>query len=245
MLERIRITRTRSVYGALAAWTTVLAGIGLAMVSSGCTPGVVGAPEELPPFSASCDRCARWIEGSFTNTRPEGSTGGGSEFVLHQVRVWGERSDGIWIYSELREAGAGDRALQQVMFRLTDDLDGGLLMETYRLPGGGARYLEAWKAPSMFYELTPTLLEPEVGCALVLRQDREGGFSGSGGGRTCPSRLPGSRYQSTDLKVGPLEITLWLRGFDQDGRQAFGPESFGWLMNRMDASRDPVSKRPV
>ena len=222
----------------------VLNGIlGLALLATGCTPGVVGVPEELPPFSGACTRCARWMEGSFVNT-DQSRDRGEPEYRLHQVRIWPERTDGIWMYSELDSPASPDRSIQQSVLRLNDDLEGGIVIESYELPGDSGMYRGDWRVPTRFDSVDQFNLEPKGGCSIQLRQDRDGGLSGSGGGDRCASTLPGSTYQSTRITIGPLGLTLWLKGYDSTGKQVFGPGEAGWTMNRVGATRSPVRSGP-
>ena len=210
------------------SWSTNLLAVvlGTAGLCAGCTPGVVGVPEELPPFSASSLECARWMAGSFADA--------GQACRLNQARIWDERTDGIWFYSELEAGASPDRTVQQTILRLNDDLDGGLLIACYRLPGAGANYLGDWRTPSAFDRIDPGMLRSLGGCSIHL-QSMDGGFGGSTRGERCTSTLPGSAYQTTRLQLGPGGITMWLRGFNDEGTQVFGPARPGWTLERVDA----------
>ena len=147
-MHRERRKRHRGRDRAKSRITSLLAVmLGAAGLFAGCTPGVVGVPEELPPFSASSLECARWMAGSFADV--------GQACRLDQARIWDERTDGIWFYSELEAGASPDRAVQQSILRLNDDLDGGLLIACYRLPGAGASYLGDWRTPSAFNRVDP------------------------------------------------------------------------------------------
>ena len=200
--------------------------LGAAGLCAGCTPGVVGAPEELPPFSAGSLECARWMVGSFADDE--------QACRLHQARIWDERTDGLWFYSELEAGTSPGRTVQQSILRLNDDLDGGLLIACYRLPGVGADYLGDWRNPSAFNRVDPGMLKPMEGCSIHL-EPVDGGYAGSTRGERCTSTLPGSSYQTTRLELGPAGITMWLRGFDGEGSQVFGPGRPGWTLERVDA----------
>ena len=209
-----------------------------------CAPGVVGAPEELPPFSNNCQLCARWMEGSFTDANRDGSNGKTGTYWLHQARIWPSRSDGIWIYSEFVRDQATDSPLQQVVFRVNDNLAGGIVVKTYRLPGNPMRFLGDWRTPRMFNAIEPMNLKPQPGCRIDLKRDSSGALSGSGSGSECPSNLPGATYQQTGLTLGPMEIVLRLKGFDESGTQVFGTRSEGLTLERKNPSKAPISIKP-
>ena len=209
-----------------------------------CSPGVVGAPEELPPFSNNCMTCSRWMEGSFSNEEVDSRSGKTTSYWLHQTRIWSDRSDGIWLYSELAESGREGRPLQQLVYRVNDDLSGGIVIESYRLPGNPGRFLGDWQAPRAFNVIEPMNLKPQPGCRINLKRDSSGGLSGAGSGTACSSSLPGSRYQQTKLDIGPLEIKLWLKGFEDSGKQVFGLGEDGMIFSRQNPSKAPVSIKP-
>ena len=214
------------------------------LVLSGCTPGVVGAPEELPPFSENCQMCARWMEGSFSNELQANKDGRASFHWLHQVRIWPERTDGIWLYSELNQTGQEGTPLQQVVYRINDNLSGGIIMESYRLPGSLNRYLGDWRAPREFNSVDRMTLDPMPSCNINLTRNAKGALAGSSRGQGCPSMLPGSNYQRTKLRIGSLGLTLWLTGFNQAGAVVFSPGSEGMDMIKQDSTKAPVSIKP-
>ena len=209
-----------------------------------CTPGVVGAPEELPPFSNNCQLCARWMEGSFSNEAQARRSGEARYYWLHQARIWPDRTDGIWMYSEFNLAGADGTPLQQVVYRLNDDLSGGLVIESYRLPGSPGRYTGDWRAPRSFNSVDRMTLAMEGGCAITLRRNSQGALTGESSGTDCRSTLPGSSYQQTRLRIGSLGLTFWLEGYDESGEQVFGSGSEGFIMSKQDSSKAPVSIKP-
>ena len=214
------------------------------LLLNACTPGVVGAPEELPPFSGNCQTCARWMEGSFSNQTQAEKSGATNYYWLHQARIWPDRTDGIWLYSEFNQAGVEGTPLQQIIYRVNDNLAGGLIIKSYQLPGSLNRYLGDWRAPREFNSLDPMFLEPMPGCQITLTRDSKGALSGRSDGRDCKSMLPESSYQQTKIRIGSLGLTLWLTGYDEDNKQVFGPGASGFVMNKQDSSKAPVSIKP-
>ena len=214
------------------------------LLLASCAPGVVGAPEELPPFSNNCMMCSRWMEGSFSNEEMDAQSGTSTSHWLHQARIWDDRNDGIWLYSELIGSGGEGRPLHQVVYRVNDDLAGGIVIESYRLPGNPGRFLGDWQAPRAFNVIEPMNLNPQPGCRINLKRDARGGLSGAGSGTACSSSLPESRYQQTKLDIGPLEIKLWLMGFEESGRQVFALGEDGMIFSRKNPSKAPVSLKP-
>ena len=79
---------------------TTAAVLACTLLATSCAPSLIEAPEELPPFSDSLVQCTRWMDGSFTHDRasrgPQAPT-----MQMNQARIWTEKTDGIWLYSEL------------------------------------------------------------------------------------------------------------------------------------------------
>ena len=184
------------------------------------------------------------MDGSFSNQAQAEKSGSTTYYWLHQARIWPDRTDGIWFYSEFNEAGSEGSPLQQVVYRLNDNLAGGLVIESYKLPGSSNRYLGDWRAPREFNSVNRMTLMPMPGCTITLTRNSKGALTGRSSGRECESMLPGSLYQQTRLRIGSLGLTLWLMGYDEDGKQVFGPGADGFTMNKQDSSKAPVSIKP-
>ena len=118
------------------------------MLFTSCAPSPVEAPEELPPFSESLVQCTRWMDGSFNHKNRSGVPGV-EPMQLNQVRIWPERTDGIWLYSELLTGtDRNNGVLHQLIYRAQDDPSGGILMDPYLLPGDSSRFIGAWRDPA-------------------------------------------------------------------------------------------------
>ncbi|MEE2681826.1 MAG: chromophore lyase CpcT/CpeT [Planctomycetota bacterium] len=214
------------------------------LLLSGCAPGVIGAPEQLPPFSNNCQSCARWMEGSFTNASQARRKGASEHYWLHQARIWPDRSDGIWLYSEFGLAGAEATPLQQVVYRLNDNLSGGLVLDSFQLPGDPRQYAGDWRTPTAFNTIDRMTLSLMAGCTIDLQRSSSGELTGESSGTDCRSRLPRSRYQQTRYRIGSMGLTLWLNGYDESGERVFGPGPGGFEMSKLDSSKAPVSIKP-
>ena len=50
--------------------------------------------------------------------------------------------------------------------------------------------------------------------------------------------------QQTELTLGPMEIVLRLKGFDESGKQVFGTGNEGLTLERKNPSKAPISIKP-
>ena len=209
-----------------------------------CAPKVVGTPEKLPPYSQTLIRCSKWFEGSFTNEKQVKKDPTFPKCWLHHVRIWPERSDGIWFYVEETHNGNTQEPMRQYVYQLTDDIAGGVLIESYTLPGNPLRFASSWRTPRDFNQVDPFNLNLCGGCNIQLTKQGDGTFSGTTTGTSCATKRNGASYQTQSLSVASLEIKQWIRGYDAYGNQVFGSQKGATLFDRADAAAAPESIKP-
>ena len=213
------------------------------LLFTSCAPSLIEAPEELPPFSESLVQCTRWMDGNFKHETPPG-TSDVEPMQLNQVRIWPERTDGIWIYSELLAGSDEDRSvLHQLIYRAQDDPSGGILITPYLLPGDSSRFIGAWSDSELFDRVDAYTLDPKAGCAMRLRRMPGGSFKGGSIGTNCSTKRRGATRMTESLRVGSLELLYGMEGFDQSGRSVFG-----WaepiVLTRSNATEEPRTIKP-
>jgi hypothetical protein len=151
------------------------------------------------------------------------------------VRIWPERTDGIWIYQEQAiVSGAEDREAArkrpyfQRVGRLHDREDGTIGRETYAIREPG-RFVGLGQPGYSGPPLTPGDLG-EAGCPLVVEAAGHGFFTGSSG--SCPNSHRGAVSMRSVSVVAPDRFANWDRGFDAEGRLVWGPEAGGYVFDR-------------
>lgn len=214
-----------------------------ALILTSCAPSLIEAPEELPPFSDSLVQCTRWMDGSFLQQN-RADDQDAQRMQMNQVRIWTERTDGIWLYSELQTLGKRKEiVLHQLIYRAQDDPSGGILIDPYMLPGDSSRFIGAWKEPELFDRVDAFTLDPEAGCAMRLRRMAGGGFKGGTIGEDCRVSRRGATRMNESLRIGSLEIFYAMEGFDQDDRTVFGSDK-PIVFTRSNATEDPRTIKP-
>ena len=213
------------------------------MIVLSCAPSLVEAPEELPPFSESLVQCTRWMDGSFLQAQTSRDSQA-PRMQMNQARIWPERTDGIWLYSELLVLNGKDkRVMHQLIYRAQDDPSGGILIDSYLFPGDPTRFTGAWKDPELFDRVDSFSLKPEAGCAMRLRRLPGGRFKGATLGEDCRTSRGGAQRLEETLTIGSLEILYGLEGFDRNGRTIFG-SSKPLVFTRSNATEDPRTIKP-
>jgi hypothetical protein len=209
-----------------------------------CGPKIAEAPENLPPFSELALRCQKWMVGSFANDQQVRESESCPGMVLQQRAIWESDTTGLWIYSETIETGKPVRPEDQVIYRIKDDMSGGVLIETYRLPGNPSRFAGAWREPESFDRFAPFELTLRGNCDLHLKRRSDGSIGGGTEGTDCGSTQDGASYQTEELTLGSMELSQWRRGFDASGTQVWGETSGPFSFERSNAAARPESIKP-
>lgn len=148
------------------------------------------------------------------------------------VRIWPERTDGIWFYQEqaivnqpgLTPDQARARPYFQFVGRVVALGDGVLRRDNYRVRDG-ARF-----AGANIAALTPADLG-EVGCHNRIERVGAGAFIGRT--ESCANAYRGAvSMRSVSITLGDVYLN-WDRGFDAEGRRVWGPEWGGYRFERI------------
>ena len=204
-----------------------------------CGPKIVEDREVMPPFSELATRCQKWMVGSFLSNA-EGREPGMS---LHQCGIWPTETSGLWVYSEQVATDRSSPPTHQVVYRITDDLSGGVLLQCYDLPGNARSFAGGWREPGFFNQIDPYELTLRGSCGLHLKRTGDGSLAGGTAGTDCGSGRSGASYMTETLNLGSMEIRSWRRGFDSDGVQVWGGDG-PIVFERSNAAARPESIKP-
>jgi len=178
--------------------------------------------EPAPTPEAELAKLALWMTGTFSSAaQAQARPGEYLDLRLVTARIWPERSDGPWLYTEQALATDPDHPVRQRVHRLvarTGQFD----CELYTLPGNPQHYAGAWRTPAVFAALTPTELEAHRGCTLKLHATDAATFLGQSDATDCPLARLGSAYATLEVAITEFGLTSWERGFDATGRHAWG-----------------------
>ena len=213
----------------------------LALLASiaACGPKIVEDPEVMPRFSELATRCHKWMVGSFVSERQGAEPG----MSLHQCSIWPTETGGLWVYSEQVITDRSAPPVHQTIYRITDDLYGGVLLQCYDLPGNARTFAGGWREPGFFNQIDPYELTLRGSCGLHLKRTGDGSLAGGTEGTDCASSRSGASYMTESLDLGSMEIRSWRRGFDADGVQVWGGDA-AIVFERSNASARPESIKP-
>lgn len=176
------------------------------------------------------------IVGSFTSAAQSREDERYDAVEAEVVRIWPDRTDGIWIYQEQAiVGGAGapqgaskNRPYFQRIGHIRRLPDGRLRRDNYVL-----------KDPRRFVGLGRLQGTPEprfedlgsAGCHNIIERVAQGHYVGRTEG--CRNSYKGAVTMTSIAITTPERYLNWDRGFDAAGKRLWGPESGGYVFDKL------------
>lgn len=197
----------------------------IALGASALAPSRAAAASDL-------DVLADWMTGSFSSAAQAAADTSYFDIRLEMVRIWPDRDDAVWLYVEQALGTRTDAPYRQRVYRVSEVKPGLFESAVFTLPDPDA-VVGCWKRGEPLADLSPADLALREGCAVLLRRDLLGAFSGGTVGRGCASDLRGATYAESAVTVTRAGIESWDRGFDADGAHVWGAEHGPYVFLRM------------
>jgi hypothetical protein len=152
------------------------------------------------------------------------------------IRIWPERTDGVWLYQEqaiVNAAGltpdqARARPYFQFVARVTQQLPGVLRRDNFRVLDG-AKWLGLRGGDPRLARLSPADLAP-ASCHNRMERVAQGVYTGRT--ESCANAYKGAAWMQS-LSVATRDMYVnWDRGFDAQGKRVWGPEAGGYVFLR-------------
>jgi hypothetical protein len=154
------------------------------------------------------------------------------DIALHMEPIWPESKDGYWLYVEQAMARMLEKPYRQRIYHLTRQDKYTLVSKVYELPQP-LRFEGAWKNKGLLSGITIDSLIDRQGCAIYLRKDEAGNFSGSTPGKECLSSLRGATYATSEVVIYADRLISWDRGWDKEDKQVWGATKGGYRFVRI------------
>jgi hypothetical protein len=223
--------RVMNATGAAAGIFLVLAaGCGASPVMTGGTPARNG----IRAFDAADPEIAVLREimvGSFSSAKQAASNPSYVDVRLHVAPMWLDRPDGPWLYVEQAVATALERPYRQRVYRLSRVDPAQLRSTIYTIPEP-LRFAGDWKKAAPLASLQPENLDERKGCEVFISKVGPQRFEGRTLGKNCPSDLRGASYATTEVTLEPGRLVSWDRGWDLQGKQAWGAVAGGYVFDK-------------
>jgi len=171
------------------------------------------------------------MEGTFTSEIQAKSDSDYFNIHLNMSAIWERSEDGYWLYVEQAVASALNKPYRQRIYHLYRQNDITLVSKVYEI-NSPMRFAGACSNPELLTGLTKDSLIDRQGCAIYLRKDKSGNFSGSTPGKECLSSLRGAAYATSEVVIHEDKLISWDRGWDKDDKQVWGAEKGGYQFIR-------------
>jgi CpeT protein len=173
------------------------------------------------------EQIASTMAGSYTSAEQAKTDTSYFEIELEMVRIWPKRRDGAWFYVEQATADSKAKPYRQRVYHVQEVNDSTFTSNILTIKGGELLY-GAFADPVRLERLNPDSLERLDGCAITLH--RKGNtYTGSTHDRDCPSKRGKAVYTTSEVVLSSDRMVSWDRGWDAEGKQAWGAEKGGYV----------------
>jgi hypothetical protein len=188
----------------------------------------------LPPLLADY---AATAEGRFSSVAQHRADPRYDEVEARVVRVWPERTDGLWLYQEQAIVAAKDgpapgraKPYFQFVARVVVLEDGVLRRDNFRVKDG-AKWLGVTTGDARLRALTEAELAP-ASCHNRIELVSAGHWIGRT--ESCANGYKGAAFMRNLSTATRDAYVNWDRGFDAAGRRVWGPEAGGYVFRRVE-----------
>lgn len=194
------------------------------------SPPPAPPPAALPPLLADY---ARHAIGRFSSAAQHARDPAYQLVEARVIRIWPERTDGLWLYQEQTilagEGAAPDRPYFQRVGHVQVQPDGSLRRDNHPLREP-ARFIGLGRAADDRRRIEPADLGP-AGCHNRLEFVSPGFWIGRT--EACANSWRGAvRMESLSI-LTPAQIINWDRGLDSGGGHVWGPRAGGYVFDRL------------
>ena len=177
--------------------------------------------------------------GQFSSVAQHRADPGYDEIEARIVRIWPERSDGVWLYQEQAIVAAPGMAMPptearrhpyfQFVARIVVLAPGVLPRDNFRVRDGAA-WLAMHSGDARLAKLAPADLLPPS-CHNRLERISAGRWIGRT--ESCANAYKGAASMQSVSITTPDEYVNWDRGFDAAGQRLWGPAAGGYIFRRI------------
>ena len=186
----------------------------------------VGRSEAAPEAPAAPDwvQLADWMTGWFSSAR-QAADDPEHPYPIRMVgaRIWTERDNGAWLYMEQALEESPSEPYRQWIYRIADDA-GMIRIDVYTFKEDPRGFAQPWeRGMSVFNRLGLEDVTRRSGCSIYVTRSVDGRFVGGTDEGTCLTSLNGASYVTSEMSVSATRVTMWDRGYNESGRQVYGP----------------------
>ena len=181
---------------------------------------------------AELTKVAELMSGTFSSREQAKTDSSYYNINLVMHPIWETNTDAKWLYVEQAVTEYIKRPYRQRVYKITQTTDGQIKSAVYELPDP-TQFIHSWEKPELFQQLSPDSLIVREGCAVYLRKDPTGCYSGSTRDKECKSTLRGATYATSTVKICPGEVLSWDQGWDGSDKQVWGATKAGYVFKKI------------
>lgn len=159
------------------------------------------------------------------------------------VRIWPDRTDGVWLYQEQAYMGDTPDDIDQSMkarpyfARVTHSVEvtPGVVQRSVHKLKNPAAAAGGWQADEPLSDLGPADLEDSE-CAITVTRIAENYWRSES--EQCPNAHRGAAYALSLGITTDGAYANWDRGFTEEGEHVWGPSSGGYIFKRKDGNAE-------
>ncbi len=179
-------------------------------------------------FSKDLVALKKLMTGSFSSEAQSKADTSYFNIHLRMVPIWTSRTDAVWLYIEQAVSTRLDKPYRQRVYKVTETSPGQFESAVYTLKSP----LRFAQKPELLEGLSPDSLTLKEGCSVYLQKTGKREFTGGTCGKSCASDIKGAAYASSEVIITKKMLLSWDRGFDAEGKQAWGAEKGGYRFLR-------------
>ncbi len=176
--------------------------------------------------SPALEQLAKVMIGSYTSAAQAEADTSYFNIELEMVRLWPERTDGIWLYVEQAAARSKEKPYRQRVYHLQEVNDSIFTSDILSITGGETLY-GAYKDGALLESLQMDSLVELAGCTITLTRRGEA-YIGSTDGRKCSNAWGKATYATSEVSITPGLMVSWDRGYNDADEQVWGATAGGY-----------------
>lgn len=197
------------------------------------------ALQSSPAEAPLAEAYAAQVIGSYSSVAQHRRDPRYDEVEARVVRIWPERTDGVWLYQEqviinqpgLSAEQARARPYFQFVVRVTLHSNGILRRDNFRV-SDRARWVGMTASDGRLAALSPADLEP-ASCHNRIELVSPGYWTART--ESCTNSYRGAAYMESRSISTPTGFVNWDRGFTASGEHVWGPRWGGYVFDRVGA----------
>jgi len=187
--------------------------------------------KEKNSLSSELDTVYKLMSGEFSSKEQSIRDSTYYNINLVMYPIWEENLDSKWLYVEQAVTENLNKPYRQRIYKVSQ-LDNGMIeSKVYELPEP-EKFIRAWNNNNLFEHIKPASLIDRQGCAVYLKKDNNGCYTGATKEKQCLSSLRGATYASSIVTICNKQIISWDQGWNEKGEQVWGATKEGYIFKR-------------